>query len=124
LARPPSPGPSRRDESTELILSRSSVLIAIGILASGFSAGAEIALASSRMSRLAPFRKQGIGGCSTQFRPGRRIVSSGHRWTVLEMDGLQVTKVRVQPETPSVPNLRQKSGQFTVLNMVVTARST
>ena len=31
--------------------------------------------------------------------PGASVVRSGHRWTVLEVDGPRVTKLRVQPES-------------------------
>src|SRR5919106_6609635 len=44
------------------------VLIAIGILANGFFAGSEIALVSSRVSRLAELRQQGVRGAATAMR--------------------------------------------------------
>jgi putative hemolysin len=44
------------------------VLIAIGILANGFFAGSEIALVSSRVSRLAELRQQAVRGAATAMR--------------------------------------------------------
>lgn len=46
------------------------VLIAIGILANGFFAGSEIALVSSRISRLTELRQQAVRGAPAAMRLG------------------------------------------------------
>src|SRR5262245_35837049 len=43
-------------------------LIAVGILANGFFAGSEIALVSSRISRLAQLREAGVSGAATAMQ--------------------------------------------------------